>query len=157
MVLIGGGIGITPFASILQDFMAQVQKEVSKRRREKLLLTSGDGARECNCDKRSLSLTLWCPFVFPQRLEEKERERKHRKRMQQRRGNATETNAAAAGSTPGLSKKNAKGQRLPFSPANASTAQAPPSSYGKPPMLLYFSQLPADLRFRVASCMWLRG
>jgi len=102
VVLIGGGIGITPFASILQDFMQQVQME---------------------------------------RLQEKERERKYKKRMQQRRS-AAAANRASESQPAGLSKKNAKGQRVPQSPDGARATPQPASlsthSDNRPPMLLYF-------------------
>jgi len=107
VVLIGGGIGITPFASILQDFMHQVQME---------------------------------------RLQEKERERKLKKRMQHRRSSTAVGAAASAGASGGLTKKNAKGQRVPATPNTPAdtTAQHQPSTANalaadtRPPMLMYF-------------------
>jgi hypothetical protein len=93
-------------------------------------------------EPRLIVARMLCVFVCVQRLQEKERERKYKKRMQQRRS-AAAANRASDSQPAGLSKKNAKGQRVPLSPDGARATPQPAAlsthSDNRPPMLLYFS------------------
>jgi hypothetical protein len=123
VVLIGGGIGITPFASILQDFMHQCQMErMEERERER-------------------------------KQRKKIQQARGRRAAMGGGGKGTYAALPPSGSSDGLSKKNAQGVRVPVgadgkelplpsgsssTTTTAAAAAAHASSSGRPPLLLYF-------------------
>lgn len=122
VILVGAGIGITPFASILQDFMYRVQAE---RMQEK--------EKERRHKRKQQSIYPATPFTSNNAAEPQQ------------------TKIGTYAEPAGLTKKNMNGQRLPVDSTGASlvpsrtrstrdvqSSNSSSSSASPPPLLLYF-------------------